>query len=32
MHKLEIAEIEVAEADLEGAWTVSDIVDPRTAR
>jgi DNA-directed RNA polymerase subunit beta len=30
MHKLEIAEIEVAEADLEGAWTVSDVVDPRT--
>ncbi len=30
MHKLEIADIEVAEADLEGAWTVSDIVDPRT--
>ncbi len=30
MHKLEITEIEVAEADLEGAWTVTDIVNPRS--
>ena len=30
MQRLEVEEIEVTEADLEGAFTVSDIVDPRT--
>src|SRR3989454_2670857 len=30
MKKLEVEEVEVNEADLEGAFTVSDIVDPRT--
>src|SRR5262249_13740658 len=28
--KLEVEDIEVTEADLEGAFTVADIVDPRT--
>jgi DNA-directed RNA polymerase subunit beta len=30
MQRLDLSEIEVTEADLEGAFTVSDIVDPRT--
>ena len=30
MRKLEVEEVEVTEADLEGAYTVADIVDPRT--
>src|SRR3989441_5701296 len=30
MKKLEVEEVEVNEADLEGAFTVTDIVDPRT--
>src|SRR4030095_15818302 len=30
MRKLEVEEIEITEADLEGAFTVTDIVDPRT--
>src|SRR5919197_4881971 len=30
MQKLEVEEVELTEADLEGAYTVSDIVDPRT--
>jgi DNA-directed RNA polymerase subunit beta len=30
LRKLEIEEIEITEADLEGASTVGDIVDPRT--
>src|SRR6266850_1667821 len=30
MKKLEVGEVEVNEADLEGAFTVTDIVDPRT--
>src|SRR5262245_9395407 len=30
MRKLEVEEIEVSEADLEGAFTLSDIVDPRS--
>src|SRR5262249_861943 len=30
MRKLEVEEVEVTEADLEGAYTVTDIVDPRT--
>jgi DNA-directed RNA polymerase subunit beta len=30
MQKLEVEEIEITEVDLEGAYTVSDIVDPRT--
>ena len=30
MQKLEVEEIEITEADLEGAFTVADIVDPRT--
>ena len=30
MQKLEVEEIEITEADLEGAFTVTDIVDPRT--
>jgi DNA-directed RNA polymerase subunit beta len=30
MQKLEVEEVEVGEADLEGASTVADIVDPRT--
>jgi DNA-directed RNA polymerase subunit beta len=30
VQKLEVEEIEITEADLEGAFTVSDIVDPRT--
>ena len=30
MRKLEVEDVEIAEADLDGAFTVSDIVDPRT--
>jgi DNA-directed RNA polymerase subunit beta len=30
VRKLEVEEVEVTEADLEGAYTVADIVDPRT--
>ena len=30
MRKLEVEEVEVTEADLEGAYTVTDIVDPRS--
>jgi DNA-directed RNA polymerase subunit beta len=30
MRKLEVEELEITEADLEGAHTVADIVDPRT--
>jgi DNA-directed RNA polymerase subunit beta len=30
IQKLEVAELEITEADLEGAYTVADIVDPRT--
>ncbi len=30
IQRLDLSEIEVTEADLEGAFTVSDIVDPRT--
>jgi DNA-directed RNA polymerase subunit beta len=30
MQKLEVEEVEVGEADLEGAATVADIVDPKT--
>jgi len=30
MQKLEVEEVEVTEADLEGAFTVADIADPRT--
>ena len=30
LQKLEVEEIEIGEADLEGAFAVSDIVDPRT--
>ncbi len=30
MHKLEVNEAEVTEADFEGAFTVADIVNPRT--
>ena len=30
MKKLEVDEVEVNEADLEGAFTVTDIVDPRS--
>jgi DNA-directed RNA polymerase subunit beta len=30
MQKLEVEDVEVAEADLEGASTIADIVDPRT--
>ncbi len=30
IQKLELEEIEITEADLEGACTVTDIVDPRT--
>jgi DNA-directed RNA polymerase subunit beta len=30
IQRLDVQEIEITEADLEGAFTVSDIVDPRT--
>jgi DNA-directed RNA polymerase subunit beta len=30
MRKLEVEEVEITEADLEGAFTVTDIVDPRS--
>ncbi len=30
MQRLDIREVEITEADLEGAFTVADIVDPRT--
>jgi DNA-directed RNA polymerase subunit beta len=30
MHKLEVSEVEVAETDLQGAWAVQDVVDPKT--
>ena len=30
IQRLDVQEIEITEADLEGAYTVSDIVDPRT--
>ena len=30
LKKLEVAEVEVTEADLEGAFALSDIVDPKT--
>ncbi len=30
MQRLDVQEVEITEADLEGACTVSDIVDPRT--
>jgi DNA-directed RNA polymerase subunit beta len=30
IQKLEVEEIEITDADLEGGYTVSDIVDPRT--
>ncbi len=30
MHKLEVAEVEITEGDLETAYSVADIVDPRT--
>src|SRR5262249_19766538 len=30
IQKLEVEEMEITEADLEGAYTVSDIVDPKT--
>src|SRR5688572_23197057 len=30
MQKAEVEDVEITEADLEGAFTVSDIVDPRT--
>ena len=30
IQRLDVQEIEVTEADLEGAYTVADIVDPRT--
>jgi DNA-directed RNA polymerase subunit beta len=30
LRTLEVEDVEVAEADLEGAFTVADIVDPRT--
>jgi len=30
LKKLEVEEVEITEADLEGAFTLSDIVDPKT--
>jgi DNA-directed RNA polymerase subunit beta len=30
MRKLEVEEVEVTESDMEGAYTVTDLVDPRT--
>ena len=30
IQRLDVQEIEITEADLEGAWTVADIVDPKT--
>jgi DNA-directed RNA polymerase subunit beta len=30
MRKLEVEEVEVTETDMEGAYTVTDLVDPRT--
>ncbi len=30
MQRLDVQEVEITEQDLEGAYTVSDIVDPRT--
>ena len=30
VQRLDVQEIEITETDLEGAWSVSDIVDPRT--
>jgi DNA-directed RNA polymerase subunit beta len=30
LKKLEVEDIEITEADLEGAYTINDIVDPRT--
>jgi DNA-directed RNA polymerase subunit beta len=30
MQKMEVEEIEIAEADLEGAFVINDLVDPRT--
>jgi len=30
LQKLDVQEIEITEADLEGAYTVADIVDPKT--
>jgi DNA-directed RNA polymerase subunit beta len=30
MHRHEVSEVEITEADLEGSYSVADIVDPRT--